>query len=311
MARRTLAHDPWKLGGLPVKDLARRTWQEITEDDLPGRAAQLAYYFLLALFPALLFLSALVGLFPLHPVIPDLMANLRRVLPSEALSLMEKYLQQVVEGSSGGILSLGFLGALWASSSGMTAIMETWNVAYDVPDTRPLWRVRLIAIAMTVGLAGFIIVSSVLVLAGEHIGTWVAEALGLGSLFRLLWILLQWPVVMAFMLFALAVIYAFAPNVRQGWRWVTPGSLFAVAAWLAVSLAFKLYAENFGHYNAAYGSIAGVIVLMLWFYLSGMVLLIGGEINAEIARAANPMPEQVRLADLVRNQGSATQRSAG
>lgn len=310
MASQTLTHNPWKLGSLTVTELARRTWREITHDDIAGRAAQLAYYCLLALFPALLFLSALVGLFPLHPVIPELMANLRNVLPSDALSLMEKYLQQVVEGSSGGILSLGFLGALWASSSGMTAIMETLNVAYDIPESRPLWKVRLTAIAMTIGLAGFIIVSSVLVLAGEHIGTWAAEALGLGDSFRILWMLLQWPMVMMLMLFALAVMYFFAPSVRQDWHWVTPGSLFAVVAWLVVSLLFKVYAENFGHYNAAYGSLAGVIVLMLWFYLSGMVLMIGGEINAEIARAANPVPEQARLADLVRNPGPAIQRSA-
>jgi len=312
MRDQRLTHDPWKLGGLTGGELARRTWKEITEDDLAGRAAQLAYYSLLALFPALLFLSAMVGLLPLHAVLPQLMANLRQVLPGDALSLLEKYLQQIIDGSSGGILSLGLAGALWASSSGMTAIMDALTVAYDVPETRPHWKVRLIAIALTIGLAGLIIVSSVLVLAGEHIGAWIAEAFGFGDAFRILWLVLQWPVVVVCVLLALAVVYAVAPNVRQRWHWVTPGSLFAVVAWLGVSLAFKVYAEHFGNYNAVYGSIAGVIVLMLWLYLGGMMVLIGGEINAEIARAAHPPPEkQARLSDLARAGEALTHRSAG
>lgn len=312
MREQRLTHDPWQLGGLTVAELARRTWAEIVDDDLPGRAAQLAYYSLLALFPALLFLTAMVGLFPVHSVIPQVLANLRQVLPADALSLLEKYLQQILTGGNGGILSLGLAGALWASSSGMTAIMDTLTVAYDVPETRPHWKVRLIAIALTIGLAGLIIVSSVLVLAGEHIGAWIAEAFGFGDAFRILWLILQWPVVMACMLFALAVVYAVAPNVRQQWHWVTPGSLFAVVAWLGVSLAFKVYAEHFGNYNAVYGSIAGVIVLMLWFYLGGMMFLIGGEINAEIARAAHPLPEkQTRLSELARAGEATTRRSAG
>jgi membrane protein len=283
---RAPAHNPWKLGGLTWKELARRLWHEIGRDEILGRAAQLAYYFLLALFPALLFLTALVGLFPIESVMPELMAYLRNILPAEALSLVEKYLQQVVQGSGKDILSLGLLGALWASSSGVTAIMDSLNAVYNAKETRPMWKARLIAIAMTIGLAGFIIVSITLVLYGEHIGAWVSDWIGLGWLFTLAWVILQWPLVFTLMLFAVAVMYYVSPNVVQNWRWVTPGSLFAVLAWLLVSLGFKVYVENFGNYNAAYGSIAGVIVLMLWFYMSGIVLLIGGEINAEIEKAA-------------------------
>ncbi|MGH7231499.1 MAG: YihY/virulence factor BrkB family protein, partial [Nitrospiraceae bacterium] len=278
--------NPWKLGGLSLKELVRRVWHEIQKDEILGRSAQLAYYFLLALFPALLFLTALIGLFPIESIMPELTGYLRTMLPDDALSLVEKYLQQVVRGSGGDILSLGLLGALWASSSGVTAIMESLNAVYNAPETRPLWKMRLVAIAMTLGLAGFIIVSLTLVLYGEHIGSWIADWIGLGWLFTLAWVILQWPVVVALMLFAVAVMYYVSPNVTQDWRWVTPGSLFAVVMWLAVSLGFKVYVENFGNYNAAYGSIAGVIVLMLWFYLTGAVLLLGGEVNAEIEKAA-------------------------
>ena len=281
--------NPWKLGGLGWKAFGLRLWEESQKDDILGRAAQLAYYFLLALFPALLFLTALIGLFPLKETMPELMLNLRTVLPADALSLLERYLDNVVKGSSGDILSLGLLGALWASSSGVTAIMEALNVVYSASETRPYWKVRLIATLLTIGLAGFIIASTTLVLYGARIGEWIAGFIGLGWLFVIAWNVLQWPVAVFLMLFALAVIYYVCPNVEHDWRWVTPGSVCAVSLWLAVSLGFKAYVENFGNYNAAYGSIAGVIVLMLWLYLIGVVMLLGGEINAEIEDAASSL----------------------
>ncbi|HAP40258.1 MAG TPA: YihY/virulence factor BrkB family protein, partial [Nitrospira sp.] len=255
-------------------------------DDIFGRAAQLAYYFLLALFPALLFLTALIGLFPVKETLPELMQYLQTVLPADALSLLERYLDNVVQGTGGDILSLGLLGALWASSSGVTAIMDALNVVYGAKETRPYWKVRLIASLLTIGLAGFIILSITLILYGARIGEWIANIVGLGWLFLLSWNILQWPVAILLMLFALAVIYYTCPNIEHDWRWVTPGSVCAVSLWLALSLGFKAYVEHFGNYNAAYGSIAGVIVLMLWLYLTGMVMLLGGEINAQIEQAA-------------------------
>jgi len=278
--------NPWKLGGLGWKDLAQRLWQESEKDEILGRAAQLAYYFLLALFPALLFLTAVLGLFPLKEVMPELMTYLRTVLPSDALSLLERYLDNVVKGTGGDILSLGLLGALWASSSGVTAIMEALNVVYGAEETRPYWKVRVIAALLTIGLAGFIIVSMTLILYGARIGEWITDMVGLGWLFLIAWNLLQWPAAVLLMLLALAIIYYVCPNVEQDWRWVTPGSACAVTLWVGVALGFKTYVDHFGNYNAAYGSIAGVIVLMLWLYLTGVVMLLGGEINAQIEHAA-------------------------
>ena len=277
--------NPWKLGGLSWTELGARVWREAQEDDLLGRAAQLAFYLLLALFPALVCFTALVGLLPLKPVIPQLLAYLRGMLPADALSLLEKYLQQVVAGSGGSLLSLGLLGALWASSSGLTAIMRALNVVYDTQETRAYWKIWVTAIAMTIGLAGFIILSTTLVLAGEHIAAGVAHLLGFGELFTIGWIIVEWPLVIVFMLVAVSVIYYFGPDVDQEWRWVIPGSLVAVVLWVVVSLGFKLYVENFGNYNVAYGSLGGGIVLMLWVYLSGIALLIGGVLNAEIGKA--------------------------
>jgi membrane protein len=280
--------NPWTLGGLTLMELGRRLWRESQEDELLGRAAQLSYYALLALFPALIFLTALMGLFSVESFMPELMGYLRNVLPADALSMVQRFLTQIAEGSGANILSLGALGALWASSSGVTAIMDALNVVFDVKeDRRPFWRVRLIAILLTIGLAGFVILSLGLVLYGPTIGRWIADLMGFSVAFTWIWNVLQWPIIVGLMLIVVAAIYHICPDRRYTrWQWVTPGSLFAVLMWLFVSLGFKAYVDNFGDYNKVYGSIAGVIVLMLWFYWSGMMLLLGGEINAEIESAA-------------------------
>lgn len=281
------AMNPWKLGGLGLMELGRRLWRESLQDELLGRAAQLAYYALLALFPALIVLTALMGLLSVERFMPELMSYLRDVLPADALLMVERFLTQVAEGSGANLLSLGALGALWASSSGVTAIMDALNVVFGVKeDRRPFWRVRLIAILLTIGLAGFVILSLGLVLYGSTIGTWVAELMGFGVAFTWMWNVLQWPIVIGLMLIVVTAIYHICPDRRvRRWSWLTPGSVFAVGMWLIVSLGFKAYVDNFGNYNKVYGSIAGVIVLMLWLYWSGMVLLFGGEINAEIEKA--------------------------
>jgi membrane protein len=280
--------NPWNLGGLTLTELGRRLWDESQKDELLGRAAQLSYYALLALFPALIFLTALMGLFSVQSFMPELMSYLRNVLPADALSMVQRFLTQVAEGSGANILSLGALGALWASSSGVTAIMDALNVVFGVKeDRRPFWRVRLTAIVLTTGLAGFVIMSLALVLYGPTIGRWIADLMGFDVVFTWIWNVLQWPIIATLMLIVVAAIYHICPDRRhKRWRWVTPGSVFAVLMWLLVSLGFKAYVDNFGDYNKVYGSIAGVIVLMLWFYWSGMVLLLGGEINAEIEKAA-------------------------
>lgn len=286
MTSRSPAYNPWKLGGLSLTELARRLWHEAQKDELLGRAAQLSYYVLLALFPTLIVVTAAMGLFSVQNYMPELMSYLRNILPKEALSMVEVFLRQVAEGSGMNIVSLGGLGALWASSSGVVAIIEAMNAVYDVKDSRSFWRVRLTAVLLTIGLAGFVILSFTLVLYGHSIGTWIAKFVGVSLAFTWAWNLLQWPVVIALMLFVVGTIYYVCPDIEQDWRWISPGAIFAVVMWLIVSLGFKAYVDNFGNFNKVYGSITGVIVLMLWLYWSGMVLLVGGEINAEIEHAA-------------------------
>lgn len=277
---------PWKLGGLGVVELAKRVWSEFSEDEVADRAAALAYYFLFALFPALLFLTALLGLLPIPNLMDRLMAYVAQTLPGDAASIIQKTLNEIVSGARGGLLSLGVLGALWAGSNGMHSIMSALNVAYDVEESRPWWKAKLLAIGLTLGFSAFILSALVLVVFGPKIGEKVAAVVGLGAVFTFVWNIVSIPVVMVLVAIGIALVYYLAPNVEQHWRWVTPGSAVALVLWLIASFALRFYVTNFANYNATYGSIGGVILLMLWLYLSGMALLFGAEVNSEIEHAA-------------------------
>lgn len=279
----------WGLGGLTWKQLAKRVWNEINDDDVWGRAAQLAYFFLLALFPLLLFLTTLLGIFAKEgtELRDNLFSYLGQVMPGSATGLVRTTVDEIGKGAGGGKLSFGILAALWAASNGMGAITEALNAAYGVKETRSWWNRRLVAILLTIALAVLIISALALVLYGGKISEIVAGSYGLGDLFKFLWKILQWPIVLAFVLLAFALIYYFAPDLSdQDWSLVTPGSVIGVALWLLVSFGFRLYLHFFDSYSATYGSLGAVIILMLWFYLTGAAILIGGEINSEIENAA-------------------------
>jgi membrane protein len=277
---------PWKLGGLSVSQLAKRVWKEASDDELTDRAASLAYYFMFALFPALLFLTALLGLLPIPDLVNRLMQYVTQALPSDAASVTEKTLTEIVGGASGGLLSIGVLGALWAASNGMSSIITALNAMYDVQEARPYWKRRLLALGLTVLFSVFILTALVLMVFGPIIGGTVAGWVGLGELFETVWNVVSIPVVVLLVIVGVALVYYLAPAYEQYFRWVTPGSVIAVVLWLAMSYVLRLYVANFANYSATYGSIGGVILLMLWLYLSGVALLLGAEINSEIEHAA-------------------------
>jgi membrane protein len=279
----------FKLGGLTWKELGKRVWHEIQEDDVFGRAAQLSYYFLLALFPLLLFLTALLGYFADAgtQLRDSLIGYLGTVMPASATDLVHTTVDEISKAKGGGKLSFGILATLWAASNGMGAISESLNVAYNVKETRPWWKARLVSIALTIALAVLIISALTLVLYGGEIADKIAASFMFGSAFTLTWKILQWPIVLLFVLLAFSLIYYFAPDLRdQDWKWVTPGSVIGIVLWLLVSFAFRAYLHFFDSYSATYGSLGAVIILMLWFYLTGAAILIGGEINSEIENAA-------------------------
>ncbi len=280
------AISPWRLGGLSFRELQRRVYGQLWKDEVFDRAAGLSYYFLLALFPTLLFLTALLGLLPFPRLMDQLMTYAARVLPGDAASLVTRTLAEIVLDASGELLSIGVVAALWAASSGMLSIMTALNVVFHTADPRRWWRRRLAALGLTIGLSLFTLTALILLVFGKRIGEAVAQWIGLGAVFRATWNIAQWPVLIACVFTAITLVYQLAPSVKRRRSWVSPGSVFAVIGWLLVSLGLREYVGVFGGYNTTYGSIGGVILLMLWLYLSGLVLLVGAEIDSEIHRAA-------------------------
>jgi membrane protein len=265
--------------------LARRTAAEVVDDNCAGLAAQLAFYFLLSVFPALLFLVALIAYVPVDAALDATLQGWHAVLPDDVVGILQSQLRQVASGSSGGLLTFGIVGAIWSSSSAMTAIIDALNRAYDIEEWRPWWQRRVIAIALTIALAVFAVAALALVVGGADLAGWLAERAGLGRAFEVTWAILRWPVALGLVVLAIDLIYRFAPNAEARWVWLTPGALVATLLWLLVSIGFRVYVQNFGGYTAVYGAIGSVIVLMLWLYVSGFALLIGAELNAEIDRA--------------------------
>ncbi len=273
------------LAGLSWMDLGKRVYAEVMDDDVLGRSAQLSYYFLLALFPALLFLTSLLGYLAGEDsqLRQGLFNSLAAVLPGDASQLISKTVNDVTQSSGGGKLSFGILATFWAASNGMGAISESLNAAYDLKESRPWWKVRLTAVGLTLSLTLLIVTALVLVLYGHDIADAVSVWLGLGSAFATAWKVLQWPLVLIFVLVAFALIYYFGPDShQQDWKWITPGAVVGVLLWLLISFAFKAYLSYFNSYSATYGSLGAVIILMLWFYFTGIAILVGGEINSEI-----------------------------
>ena len=273
------------LSALDWKTFAGRLWTRIDDHDLFGRAAQLSYYFLLAVFPLLLVLVTLLGYFAesgskLHN---KLLSYLSTVMPSSSVMLVHTTLDEITKARGGGKLSLGILAALWAASNGMGAISSTLNVAYAVKEDRPWWRVRLVAIFLTIMVSLFIIVALAIVFFGGQLGDRLAAHFGFSAAFAIAWKLLQWPIALVFLLLTFDLIYYLAPNDRRPKRrlW-TGGATTAVVLWLLVSFGFRLYLYFFNSYSLTYGSLGALIVLMLWFYFTGLAILIGGEVNSEL-----------------------------
>jgi membrane protein len=267
-------------------ELFKRTGKEALEDDILNLAAQQAYYFFFALFPALLFVIAIASFFPLQSLIDNVVQMLARVAPREVIDIITQQMTQLAEQNSGGLLTFAFLVTIWSSSGAMVAIITTLNTAYDITESRPWWKTRMVAIGLTIGIAFFTIASMFLVLAGPAVAEHLANTLRLGDAFKWAWWVLQWPVIFALVATAIGLVYYFAPDAEQDWVWITPGSVVATFLWIVVSLGLKLYYTLVPNANATYGTIGGVMVLMLWFYCSSIALLIGAELNTEIEHAS-------------------------
>ncbi len=258
----------------------QRLLYRIGKDDASGLSAQLAYYFMLSLFPLLIFLLTLIPLFNIQQsTITDAIA---KNAPGETASMITNIVGDVMKNSSGGLLSFGIIAALWSASNGMTALMNAFNVAYEVEDARNPVVSKLLSVLFTVIMILVLAVTLALPIFGEQLGNLLFGKIGLQSEFKWVFNLVKvlLPLIVTFVVFM--TLYAIAPNVKISWKSVLPGALFATIVWLAASSLFGFYVSNFANYSKTYGSIGGVIVLMLWLYLTGFIIIIGAQINAII-----------------------------
>jgi len=279
----------WRIRGWRWKTFGRRLWTKVNTDDVLNRAAILSFYFLLALFPLLLFLTALLGSFADAgtELRNNLLTYLRAIVPVSASDLINTTVDEISQKSSGGKLSFGLVTSLWFASSGMGAIIEGLNIAYDVKETRAWWKRTLLAIVLTIALAVLIITALALMFYGSRIAEGIANRYGFGSAFTAVWTVLRWFFVLVFVFLAFQLIYYFAPDLHeQQLRWLTPGAAVGVILWLLVSFLFGSYLNFYDTYSVVYGSLGAVIILLLWFYLTGVTILIGGEVNTIIEQAA-------------------------
>jgi membrane protein len=289
----------WNLEGVPPRVVAKNTWNSIFDDNLLGRSAELGFYFLFALFPTLFTACSVLGLAARSAshIYANLLQYLSIVVPPSALGVVLEAFNQTTAAASSGKLTFGLVAALWSASVGFAAIQESLNVVYRVKETRPYWKARLSAIGITFVLSAVITVMLGSLLASDFFARLVHRhmyhhpmaVLAAGS-FRTL----GWLAATGFLSLLFAIIYYFGPNVKVSqWRWLTPGSAFGMVGWLLASLGLRVYVHYFNNYSATYGSLGTVIILLTWFYLSGLMLLIGGEINSEIEAAVQ---EKILLA---------------
>lgn len=282
----------WNRGGLTWSDLLRAVWHAILRNDLIDRAYELAFNFLLAVFPLLLLIIACLNIFAAEGTAlrRDLFHYLMVVLPPDAAALIVANLQQVTHNpshSDTGKLLFGIAFWLFAGSAGMTQLMSTLNAAYQVTEERSWIRVHLISIGLTIGLSILIILALLLILFGGDLVTSLGHQLALPPVAFLGIKVVEWILALAFLIFAFACIYYLAPDVeQQPWYWITPGSCVGVILWATAAIGLRVYLHFFNTYSSTYGSLGAVIVLMLWFYVAGLSMLIGGQINATIEHAA-------------------------
>lgn len=256
-------------------------YKHMMSTDVFGLSAQLAYFLLLSLFPFLLFLITLLGFLPIDEYV--VIETLSNYLPADVVTMIESNLSELVSRQRGGILSISIIGTLWSASNGVNAITKAFNRAYDVEEDRPFFIARLIAIALTIAMLIVICIALLLPVFGKMIGVYLFSLINLSDNFLNMWNTLRWVASSLVFFIVLIVLYKLAPNEVVHFKHALWGALFATIGWQIVSLGFSYYVNTLGNYSATYGSLGTVIVLMIWFYISGMIIIIGGMINSIVA----------------------------
>jgi membrane protein len=247
-------------------------------------AAALSYYFVLSVFPALIFLSAILGLLPRGDLFNQILTFMGRILPSDTMRIVQSVLHDVFSAHRGTWLSFGMLSIAWTASSSFAAIIEALDIAYDANDDRPYWKTRLLSIALATISGGLLLTAFAVMIVGPRFGDWLAAQLGLSGIFATIWPALRWSIAIGFTIIAVEIIYFLGPNVRQRFAATLPGAIFSVVVWNVLSYLLEIYFAHFAHFSHTYGTLAGVVALMTWLYWTSFALLVGAELNAELAK---------------------------
>jgi membrane protein len=260
------------------KDYLKVFFKRFGDDGVPDLAAQLAYYFLLSLFPFLIFTLAMLSYIDISS--DQLIRLISRLVPAETTDLIESNMKNIVDVQRGGLLSFGVILTIWSASNAVNAIFRALNKAYNVEENRPFLVARGLAILLTLAMIVVIVVALILPVFGEVIGKFILSQLGVSSNFVAVWGMLRWLISFLIIVTVFACLYYFAPNKKLYWKDVLLGAVIAAVGWQVISLGFSFYVSNFGNFSAMYGSLGGIIVLMIWFYLTALTIIIGGEVNA-------------------------------
>lgn len=288
---------PWRkllprgmsLGGLTLKQLASSVWHSADDDDITGRAAELAYYFLFAAFPALIFLSSMFGMMAggASQMNYELMHSLAKVIPPSAFGMVQSTFVSTTKASSAGKLTFGAVTALWTATYGMAATQTVLNAVYRIKETRPFWKTRSIAIGLTLAMLVLVFSAMLLLLSGGWIAKFLMNDLLVNAPIFLLWKFLQVGISLFFLALVFSLTYYWGPDLAEPqWHWMTPGAMVGICGWLLISIGFRIYLHHFNSYAITYGSVGAVIILLTWLYVSGLMVLLGAEINATIERAS-------------------------
>ncbi|MFC4775216.1 YihY/virulence factor BrkB family protein [Paenibacillus sp. GCM10023252] len=267
-----------KLGAIPF---ARNLIYRFRDDEVPALGAQLTYYFILAFFPFLIFLISIIGFMQLSQ--DSVIHEFIRILPQETGAAVQNILDEVTANKSQALLSFGMLATIWAASNGVNAVIKGLNKAYDEEETRPFWKVRGLAVLATMVLAIVIVLSMLMLVFGKSIGEYLFEWMNYPAGFEMIWGIVKYAIPLLGMCVVFLLLYRMTPNRKLTFREVLPGSIFTTVGWIVTSILFSFYVNNFGNYTKTYGSLGGIIVLLIWLYLSSIIIILGGEINATFA----------------------------
>ncbi len=276
---------------IDYKEVGRATLKEFSQDDCTGLAAESAYHILFSIFPLAIFgasMSAIVNSIFHLDLYGKIMTALTSVLPADARSTIAGPLANVLTNKSGVLLWVGIILALWSGSNAMSTFIKALNRAYDVEETRPIWKAKGLQVLLTLFMGVLMVIAFILIAFGGKIIVSIADHIGAGTIFKVAWSIARWPMVIVFISLALAVLYWVGPNIKQKFKWISPGATIATLVWVIAIYAFGFYVSKFGNYSKTYGVIGGVMVLLLVFYLSSLVVILGAELNAELAKRYDP-----------------------